>query len=186
MLLIWKLRFADDRANFSINSDDPMVTGTWTQQVSKYIFWYIFKNMGKYNVCEYQQTLLQEYKQKIFHEYEQIPLNAYQPILFQEYQLVESWGLEEAQLAKCNVNAIKVPTDRHQRKLIKTSSFRHLSCPRERRRWWWRDCMLHMALTPPRNTQLMLQFIPNTSFENQLELTVSATTIVWNKHLQNA
>ena len=25
----------------------------------------------------------------------------------QEYQLVESWGLEEAQLAKCNVNAIK-------------------------------------------------------------------------------
>ena len=70
----------------------------------------------------------------IFHEYEQIPLNAYQPILFQEYQLVESWGLEEAQLAKCNVNAIKVPTDRHHRKLIKTSSFRHLSCPRERRR----------------------------------------------------
>ena len=28
-----KLRFADDGANFSINSDDPMVTGTWTQQV---------------------------------------------------------------------------------------------------------------------------------------------------------
>jgi len=25
-------RFADDEANFSINSDDPMVTGTWTQQ----------------------------------------------------------------------------------------------------------------------------------------------------------
>merc|ERR1711971_54773 len=49
-------RFADDGANFSINSDDPMVTGTWTQQ---------------------------------------------------EYQLVESWGLVEAQLAKCNVNAIK-------------------------------------------------------------------------------
>ena len=28
-----KFRFADDGANFSINSDDPMVTGTWTQQV---------------------------------------------------------------------------------------------------------------------------------------------------------
>ena len=28
-----KPRFADDGANFSINSDDPMVTGTWTQQV---------------------------------------------------------------------------------------------------------------------------------------------------------
>ena len=27
-------RFADDGANFSINSDDPMVTGTWTQQVT--------------------------------------------------------------------------------------------------------------------------------------------------------
>jgi len=25
-------RFADDKANFSINSDDPMVTGTWTEQ----------------------------------------------------------------------------------------------------------------------------------------------------------
>lgn len=25
-------RFADDGANFSVNSDDPMVTGTWTQQ----------------------------------------------------------------------------------------------------------------------------------------------------------
>ena len=25
-------RFADDGANFSINTDDPMVTGTWTEQ----------------------------------------------------------------------------------------------------------------------------------------------------------
>jgi len=49
-------RFADDRANFSINSDDPMVTGTWTQQ---------------------------------------------------EYQLVQSWGLTDSQLVRCNVNALK-------------------------------------------------------------------------------
>ena len=27
------LRFAEDGANFSINSDDPMVTGTWLEQV---------------------------------------------------------------------------------------------------------------------------------------------------------
>jgi len=26
------LRFAEDGANFSINSDDPMVTGTWLQE----------------------------------------------------------------------------------------------------------------------------------------------------------
>jgi len=49
-------RFADDGANFSINTDDPMVTGTWTEQ---------------------------------------------------EYKLVGSWGLEEAQLVKCNINAMK-------------------------------------------------------------------------------
>jgi len=49
-------RFADDDANFSINTDDPMVTGTWTQQ---------------------------------------------------EYDLVQSWGLGETQLVKCNVNAMK-------------------------------------------------------------------------------
>ena len=35
----------------------------------------------------------------------------YKPITFQEYKLVGSWGLEEAQLAKCNINAIKVETD---------------------------------------------------------------------------
>ena len=29
----FKSRFADDGANFSINTDDPMVTGTWTEQV---------------------------------------------------------------------------------------------------------------------------------------------------------
>jgi len=49
-------RFADDQANFSINSDDPMVTGTWTEQ---------------------------------------------------EYELVQSWGLTEAHLVRCNVNALK-------------------------------------------------------------------------------
>merc|ERR1712127_295461 len=49
-------RFTDDGANYSINSDDPMVTGTWTEQ---------------------------------------------------EYQLVQSWGLTEAHLVKCNVNALK-------------------------------------------------------------------------------
>lgn len=49
-------RFADDRANFGINSDDPMVTGTWTDQ---------------------------------------------------EYKLVQSWGLTEAQLVRCNVMALK-------------------------------------------------------------------------------
>ena len=27
-----KARFAEDGANFSINSDDPMVTSTWTEQ----------------------------------------------------------------------------------------------------------------------------------------------------------
>ena len=32
-----KKRFADDDANFSINTDDPMVTGTWTQQVATFV-----------------------------------------------------------------------------------------------------------------------------------------------------
>ena len=41
-------------------------------------------------------------------------------MLLQEYQLVESWGLEEAQLAKCNVNAIKVGA---------WSLARHYCCP---------------------------------------------------------
>ena len=50
-------------------------------------------------------------------------------MLFQEYQLVASWGLEEAQLAKCNVNAIKVNnryrriTRIQNRNSTKTSSF---------------------------------------------------------------
>jgi len=49
-------RFSDDNANFSINTDDSMVTGTWTEQ---------------------------------------------------EYRLVQSWGLTEANLVRCNVNAMK-------------------------------------------------------------------------------
>jgi len=67
-------KFADDKANFSINTDDSMVTGTWTEQ---------------------------------------------------EYKLVQSWGLTEAQLVRCNVAALNnafLPAEEKQELLDKLYS----------------------------------------------------------------
>ena len=43
------VRFADDGANFSINTDDSMVTGTWTEQEYELLRWILSSDWSMYN-----------------------------------------------------------------------------------------------------------------------------------------
>ena len=159
-------RFADDDANFSINSDDPMVTGTWTQQV---VFnWGIicqgkkFHKIRKANIILIIPCKQYEYGWNIFEECQSITFQEYQPIIFQEYKAcitsqlhfrnISWWAPGDWRRPNWQ-NAMPMQSRWRQITQCVTwkshqNFFRLLSCLRGRRSWWWRGSLLHMALTP--------------------------------------
>ena len=76
-----------------------MVTGTWTQQVA---------NFCQLKMLIFVKRQKKERKQNKTDFFRKCQSQIMIAIARQEYELVQSWGLGETQLVKCNVNAMKV------------------------------------------------------------------------------
>ena len=81
------VRFADDGANFSINTDDSMVTGTWTEQEYELLRWILW-------LALIGQCII-------------ILISDWSQYNNKDLWLVRSWGFKESHLIRANVNAMK-------------------------------------------------------------------------------